>query len=660
MSTIGTFGSFTQARLAIYASQMGLSVTGNNISNINTKGYTRQRLDQTSFYAGGADRYYSTTSVRVGNGVLCRGVSQLRDPYLDIRFRDENANVGAMDAMLGGLEGIEAILDEVGDGDEAFGILSDRLNDLYKSLQQLTDQTGQEVYDTQVRAAADALVRQINSYAAKLNQLKENSIKGFDQDVKTVNNILTQIRDLNATIRKSEIHGDPALELRDERNVLIDQLSSYMKINVTYEPEDIGGGQTVDRLVIRLGDANPDLAVDTDSSYLVYGTYATQLSYIDKGDPTKTTDNIEQANANYDLQLSALKDKHDRVLNFMEKSDPTQITSDEYKDFLADNGGPSKSEPQADGSTKITVVSKGRGGKYYTQTYIQTPSKAVSLDDNDLRGALQSQRELLTESGEFAYDDTVDKVDERARSKRGIPYYQRSLDLLANQIANAFNKANNGYMYNEKGEYLGKDGQVLTDGNGDPYTTKMPMDDALKAILDADGQRVGFNMFSNGNDTNDGTGITASNISISKDWASGETLVRSYKIPSGAEESASTDSTNILHMVALFSTKMDYIPKNADPDSPETSMFNGTFGEMWDNIGSVLGHDKRETTIMLDTYYASTVDLDTSRDSVSSVDLNDEAMNLMQYSKSYNAACRLMTTYDSVLDKLINGTGITT
>ena len=49
-----------------------------------------------------------------------------------------------------------------------------------------------------------------------------------------------------------------------------------------------------------------------------------------------------------------------------------------------------------------------------------------------------------------------------------------------------------------------------------------------------------------------------------------------------------------------------------------------------------------------------------SRDSVSGVDLNDEAMNLMQYSKSYNAACRLMTTLDSVLDKLINGTGITT
>ena len=80
MSSIGTFGSYTQARLAIYASQAGLSVTGNNIANINTYGYTRQRLEQSSFYAGGADRYYSSFGARTGNGVLCTGVSQLRDP----------------------------------------------------------------------------------------------------------------------------------------------------------------------------------------------------------------------------------------------------------------------------------------------------------------------------------------------------------------------------------------------------------------------------------------------------------------------------------------------------------------------------------------------------------------------------------------------------
>ena len=60
---------------------------------------------------------------------------------------------------------------------------------------------------------------------------------------------------------------------------------------------------------------------------------------------------------------------------------------------------------------------------------------------------------------------------------------------------------------------------------------------------------------------------------------------------------------------------------------------------------------------LLNNYDVTATELDVSRESFYGVDLNDEAMNLMQYSKSYSAACRLMTTIDSVLDKLINGTG---
>ena len=172
---IGTFGSFTQARLGIYAAQNGLSVTGNNIANINTTGYTRQKLDQTSFYAGGSDRYYSTYDMRIGNGVLCTGVSQLRDPYLDIRYRSEMSSVGAMDAKLAGLENIQRVLDEVGDGDDAFGILGAQFSDFFNQLEQLSDQTGLSEYDIQVRSSAEALVKQFNSYAAQLKEIEKNA-----------------------------------------------------------------------------------------------------------------------------------------------------------------------------------------------------------------------------------------------------------------------------------------------------------------------------------------------------------------------------------------------------------------------------------------------------------------------------------------------------
>lgn len=83
--SIGTFDAFTSARLGIYAAQHGLNVTGNNISNINTAGYTRQRIDQVSFKAGAYDRYRSQLDNHVGSGALVMNINQIRDPYLDVR-----------------------------------------------------------------------------------------------------------------------------------------------------------------------------------------------------------------------------------------------------------------------------------------------------------------------------------------------------------------------------------------------------------------------------------------------------------------------------------------------------------------------------------------------------------------------------------------------
>ena len=470
------------------------------------------------------------------------------------------------------------------------------------------------------------------------------------------------------------------MELRDERNLLIDQLSEYMKIDVIYTEEDIGAGQTVEKLTIRLGNANPDADVTTDSTLLVDGTYAAQFSMTQvpqpnpNFDPTKPPNGVDNfqylkpdgsgtnnANLaqlidspNFDLTVSELRDSNGRLLYTMEKGRLETITEADYNA----SGGKATTVTDPDTNvTTITVFTKS-GNQYYKQVYTKTPSAAVALDDNDLYGALQSERELLTEAGEYSTADAIAKVDENAAGKRGIPYYQKALDSLAVQLTSAFNAANQGFMRNEKGEYIDKDGKPLI-LDGTTLTTDIKLTDDQLAYLEANGNKVGFNMFSVRGDTDNAEGITASNISVSATWASGEQIISSFVRPSN-QDIATTDSTNILHMVALFTTKMDYLPSAVAPDSSDIPLFNGTFGEMWDNIGSVLGHDMKGTSTLLDNYYAASVTLDTSRDSVSGVDLNDEAMNLMQYSKSYNAACRLMTTLDSLLDKLINGTGITT
>ncbi len=683
MGTIGTFGSFTQARLAIYASQMGLSVTGNNIANINTTGYTRQKLDQESFRTGGADRYHSVYSIRVGNGVLTTGVSQLRDPYLDIRYRSENSSVGAMDAKLGGLESIQAVLDEVGDGDEAFGIIEAQLSDLYNALQQLNNQTGQSEYDIQVRSSAEALAKQLNSYASKLEEVYNNAVTAYRQDLEEVNGILTSIRDLNAAIRKNEIHGDSALEMKDERNLLIDKLSEYMKIDVTYEKENIGAGIQVDKLIIKLGNANPDSKITTDSSTLIDGIYATQFEVPEflpvKNDQYDETYTIDPADPD---NLKGFK--------YLKKDPVTGATSGTNDPFEAmwDNTAV-KDNSNSNFTLTLSKLTSAKG-------LVKEGSEKTLLHDNDLYGALQSERELLTERGEFASQDTLKDVDPQAATKRGIPYYQCALDLLANKLANSFNNANQGYIYNENGEYLNLtdngDGTYTVNGiidvtyNDGANTKTVPLtkdmtwdtlDPEVKAAMQADapagvtytsieeyvqnkgGIKLGTPLFSNG-DGDKTEQISAKNISISASWSSGPQIVRSFKLPTGQDHIPSTDGDNIVsNIITLFTDKKDYLPTELDDDAQDKVMFTGTFQEMWVNIGSVLGNDMKTTNTLLNTYQSYSVNLDTSRMGVSSVDLNDEAMNLMQYSQSYNAACRLMTTIDSVLDKLINGTGTT-
>lgn len=79
---------------------------------------------------------------------------------------------------------------------------------------------------------------------------------------------------------------------------------------------------------------------------------------------------------------------------------------------------------------------------------------------------------------------------------------------------------------------------------------------------------------------------------------------------------------------------------------------------MFSNMMGVQAKDSKATNIALNNDYTTLVALDSSREGVSGVDLNDEAMNMMQYQKAMNAAMRLMTAIDEALDRLINNTGM--
>lgn len=644
MRGVSTFGAFTMARLGIYASQKGLDVTGNNISNINTTGYTRQVLDQISLRVGGKDRYSSAYDSRTGSGTLVTGISQIRDPYLDIRFRTEQASVGAMDAKLAGLEDLAGVLDEVADG-EGNGILQAQFNDLMSQLQALS--SGRVTDDSLVRSSADSLVKLFNNYASRLEGIKEDYEDILEQDVKDVNNILTNIRELNESIQKSEIHGDSALELRDERNLLIDQLSEYMKIDVIYEPVQIGAGASVDKLVIKTS-GNP-------SRTIVDGSYAAELSFRPVDADTKGP------NDNYDLDLGPLKDNQDRVLTTKSIS----IGTDTYADKDTAEGAlldtdkfPTKKTVDGQETTYTYTAVEGADGKWYIQTVSETESATIKLTDTELYGALRSGRELLTEKGEFT--TTAEQTgDANATTKRGIPYYQNALDALARKFAQVLNDANTGYLKNANGDYVDKDGNVLI-SVGEIADTGLT--DPQKNTLKTSGVALGGILFSTSSDGNEADGITAANISISKQWSTGAVNVQNSFVQGTNKpgEVNSGDFSNIEHIIVLIDGAQEYKPEEITAGAVDgtTPYFKGSFQEFLTMLQGTLAKDIKSTTTLLDNYSASATELDTSRDSVSGVDLNDEAVNMMQYQKSYSAACRMMTTLDEALDKLINGTGV--
>lgn len=764
------------ARLGIYASQKAIDVTGNNIANLNTVGYSRQKTDQISLVLGGSDHYVSSWEARIGHGAMVTSVSQLRDPYLDIRYRNVMSDVGAMDEKLAGLQDIASVLDEVGGGEDGEGVLEAQFNDLMAQMQYLTTQgAGRDDYDTLVRSSTESLVNMFHDYANQLETLRTEKKTQLDQDITEVNDILESIRNLNESIRKSNIYGSDSLEQKDERNKLIDELSQYVRIQVTTEKEDLGAGLIVDKLVIKLKGNDSKADAKINNATLVDGVYATQLSIRTDADGKETE--------NLDIDLAELKDAHGRTLehatqnkkqtfnydvNAAPSNPPTTVASGSFatleeaqaalyktegdpaqyvinKLYGGPNGiqdGPVSADHKAhhfySDDTKekeyVYSINKNDQGTYDIIRAEIVRSKKVELTDNTLYGGLQSQRELLTEQGEFATKVQVEG-DPMALTKRGYPYYQRALDALANKFAKMMNDANQTVkdvkiQTNEEGtEYKlifdsdkAEDAQAIADAKTaldnltdddwkklgiDPAeVTLTTTDDKINAIkslmkvgnelteaqmqilipkkTDENGVTTG-GMFEGGlgdygdeeggplvtnlyaKDGADPTvGITASNFGISPEWASKQVRI----ITSTEFNAGSTANDNLTHLLSqLMNGQFEFTPDElvtgnpgddnyyANPENGEKVYFKGTLQGMLTNASEILANDEKTTYTMLQNYMATSDEVYTDRDAVMGVDLNDETMNMIQFQKSYSAACRFLTTIDEMLDKLINGTG---
>lgn len=346
---MASFGDFVIARTGIMSSQMALNITGQNISNINTTGYTRRSLDQTTFVLNGSGLYRSNNSFSAGAGVMMNGISQLRDPYLDIRFRDEMSNVGSADALLGGLEQIQQVINDVNKN----GITT-QFQDLLDKFGKLnSNNIGTAEFDNLIKNSAQSLCQLLNQAASKLQDVKENYEMKYNEEVGNLNDLIDNIRNINEQIRKADINGDLALELRDQRNVMLDELSQYMKVDITYGKESLGSGIEIEKLTINVVDDSTG-----KSGYTLI-------------DGINSADII--VNSDYSIKVGQLEDKNGNVI-------------------LDDKGNPIKNGPIKQGmgygaleSMRQIITGKGeyspdakdttRGIPYYEESLNQLAKK---------------------------------------------------------------------------------------------------------------------------------------------------------------------------------------------------------------------------------------------------------------------------------------------
>lgn len=243
-----TFLGFETARKSVMASQKALDITGNNISNVNTEGYTRQRLDLFSVVTPSTGNSADSVAL-AGQGVIAPGVNQIRDPYLDSKYRELNSQSSEAEVRIDILKNIDDVLDNI--DSESIQKAVDNFKAALSSYG--TNSTDMAELAAVTRQSASQIVNIFNDYNSRFEEITEQTKFEIDSEIGQLNATLNKIADLNLEIRDAYVGSgnidtsiagnykiDPTYgpnELLDTRNVLLDSLSSYGEIEVQEEDD---------------------------------------------------------------------------------------------------------------------------------------------------------------------------------------------------------------------------------------------------------------------------------------------------------------------------------------------------------------------------------------------------------------------------------------
>lgn len=589
---------------AIMTSQTALSITGHNISNANTAGYTRQVANLVT------TRPYYTPSLtsggklgQLGTGVEIASITRLRDAFLDGQIRNELKTTGYWSAMQETLSKIEVILNEPSkDG------LRTVMDQFWESWQDLSANPESEAVRTVVAERGAAMADAFNHAYQQLTELREDVNVSVQVKVDEINSISQQLADLNKQILSITIAGQQPNDLLDKRDLLIDSLSQIVDTRVAY-------------------DENGMIAVQLGGRPLVQGIDFIGLT------TRQDTEGMHQV---------VWADTLSRV----------RVEGGELRGFLDARG--------ASGLDDGSIAYKETIPTMMDQ--LNQLAKTIILRTNEIH------RSGFSLNNQTGYPDGINFFSEPAITAGDIDWaaIMQVNTLISDDpqnIAAAFNRT-----WNDAGEKTNfGDGsialqiaQLKQDYNQPQYTVTS---DVLGVTFPYDAA-VSFSLTYNGSTVNINIGQPSTQVPAKDPYqdlnqiaAAIQEALETNNLPIQVRSDGSR--LVLFSSSGLFTNVTGFFGTTGAVQAPVSGVVRAaTADDYWRSTCAEVGIMSQEAQRMIDNQEALVTELENKRLSLSGVSLDEEMTNMIKFQHAYNAASRYITTIDEAMDRIINNMGI--
>lgn len=227
-----TFMGLETSKRGLFTQQTALYTTGHNISNANTQGYTRQRVNMEATLGFPSPGLNSPkTPGHIGTGVQAHSIQRMRDEFVDRQFRQETNKLGYWESTRKSISKMEDIMSEPSE----FGI-NQSFTEFWKSMEDVIDNPKDSTARQVLISKGEALAESFNYMDTQLTLIQSNIGNELNVSTKDVSSILKQIADINKQVQEVEPNGYMPNDLYDARDVLIDQLNEHLPVSISTVP----------------------------------------------------------------------------------------------------------------------------------------------------------------------------------------------------------------------------------------------------------------------------------------------------------------------------------------------------------------------------------------------------------------------------------------